>query len=80
MRSRVAGRGRQMDGEGAAPARFADHLDPAPMDLDNMFDDGQPQAGAAQPAAAGLVHPVKTLEEPGQSGGGDALALIAHRD
>ena len=41
-----------------------------------MFDDGQPQAGAAVLAGAALVHPVEALKDAALGLGGDADAGI----
>ena len=46
--------------------------------LGDVLDDGQPEARAAQLAAARLVHAVEALEEARQVLGGDAAALVAH--
>ena len=55
-----------MDGENTALARGALDGNPAAVDLDDMLDDGKPEAGAPELPAPGLVHPVEALKDPGQ--------------
>ncbi len=50
------------------------------VDVDNVFDDRQPQAGAPQLAAAASVDAVKPLEDSRQMLRGDATALILDDD
>lgn len=54
---------RQVDGEGAALAQCALDGHIAAMDLGDVLDDGQAQAGPAQLPAAALVDDVKPLKE-----------------
>ena len=64
----------------AAFALPAFDLQPALMAIDDVLDDGQAQPGAAFFPAAFDVHPVESLGQAGHGAGGDALAVIAHRD
>ena len=48
------------------------------MSQNDMFGDGQPQAGAARFAGASLVHSVETLEQARQMLGRNAGAEILH--
>ena len=50
-------------GEGGALAHRALQRQGAAVELDDVFDDGQPQAGAAVLAGAALVHPVEPLKD-----------------
>ena len=69
-----------MDGEDAAFARRAFDIDAALMGLDDVLDDGQAEAGAAELAAAGAIDAVEALEEARQVLRGDAAAAIADVD
>ena len=60
------------------PRRAFDR-DVAVVGLDDVLDDGQAQAGAAQLAAAGPVDAVESLEDPRQVLAGDAAAAIGRR-
>ena len=71
---------RQIEGEGAALSQLAVDGDIAAVGLGDMFDDGQPQAGAAELAAARLVHPVEPFEQTGEMLFGDAHALVLEAD
>lgn len=62
--------------EAGAFADFAFNVDPALMELGDVFDDAESEAGAADGAAAGFVHPVKALKEAGVVLGGNAGSLI----
>src|SRR5690606_8878882 len=46
-------------------AQFTFDPDLTVMPLDDMLDNGQAQSGSAHFAGTGLVHPVKTLKDPG---------------
>ena len=48
----------------------------AAMGLHDVLDDGQPQAGAAQLAAAGPIDAIEPLEDARQVLGGDAAAAV----
>src|SRR5260370_39908346 len=45
-----------------------------------MFDDGEPQAGAARVARAAAIHAVEALGEPGNVLGFDADPRVFHRE
>ena len=70
----------EQDGEGCALADFAYDPDLAAMRLDNVFDDGQSQAGAAEFAVAGRIAPVEALEQARQMLGCDPCPEILHLD
>jgi hypothetical protein len=57
---------RQVDAEAAAFSQPAFYRNLAAMSLGNVFYNRQSQTGSAHAAAAGLVHPVETLEQPRQ--------------
>src|SRR5258708_6728291 len=48
------------------------------MGEDDMFRDGEAEAGASGLARAGFIHAIETLEEARQMFGGDAGAEILH--
>ena len=50
--------------------------EPAAVALDDMLDDRQAEAGAAERAASARVDPVEALGHPRDMLGGDALALV----
>ena len=50
------------------------------MPVEDVLDDGEPEAGAAGGAGAALVDPVETLGEPRQVLQGDALAVVRHAE
>jgi len=69
--------------EDAECASFAGHtvdFDAAPVDLNDVLDNGEPQAGSADLPAPGLVHPVKALKETGEVLFFNADALVTHLD
>ena len=53
---------RQMDGKYTPIPEVALHRYMAAVGLGDVFDDGKPQAGAAQITAAGLIHPIKSFK------------------
>ena len=55
-----------IDSKTSAHPFFALNLNPALVVLDNVFDNGKPEAGAALVPAPGFVHPVKPVENLGQ--------------
>src|SRR5437879_4593757 len=59
-----------------ALAHFALDPDAAAMNFDEMFGDGQAQAGAADFAGTGNVNSVETLENARLIGPGDAYAGV----
>ena len=69
-----------MNGERAADAERAVDGDAAVMGLHDVLDDGQPQAGAAQLAAASAIDAVEALEDARQVLGRDAAAAICDVD
>ena len=78
----VAGR-RAEDGgepEGAASADLALELDVAAEGVDELPDDGQPEAGATVAAGGGRVGLGERVEEPALRGGRDARAGVLHDD
>ena len=48
--------------------------------LNDVLDNGKTQAGAAEFAAAGLVHPVKPFKQTRDVDGGNAHALVCYAD
>lgn len=50
------------------------------MRLRDVLDNRQAEAGAAEFAAAGLVHPIETLKEAGVVLAGNTAAGILHGD
>src|SRR5882757_5067665 len=66
-----------MHRENAAAADLAVDLQPAAMPADDVLDDGEAEAGAADGAAARRVDPVESLGQARQVLLGDALALVA---
>src|SRR5579883_1359844 len=69
---------RKTETEATAAVRFALDPDPAAMGEDEVFDDGEAEAGAAEFARASLVDPVEALEQAGQILFWDADARILH--
>lgn len=69
-----------MDGEGGTLAGGAFGEDVGVERLDEVFDDGEAEAGAAEGAVASGVDAVETLEDAGEVFGGDADAGVAHDD
>ena len=53
---------------------------PAPVAADDVLDDGEAEAGAAEARAARRVDPVEALGQARQVLAGDALALVDDRD
>src|SRR5437764_13127969 len=76
----AGGSQRQLEGEGGAVALLRLHGDLALVGLGNVPHDGQPEAGAAGGPAARTVDTVEALEDPLQVTGGDADAMVPHRD
>ena len=56
----------------------ADHLEIAAMPVHDPLGDRQPQAGAAGVSGPCGICPVKTLEDVGDIGGRDSLAVILY--
>src|ERR1044072_4256757 len=71
---------RQGDGERRAASRLAGHMDRAPMQLDQLLDQREPDAAAFERAAAGALDPPETLEQVRQFLRRDAGAGVAHDD
>src|SRR5579885_1739385 len=69
-----------MDGEDRALAELAVDVERATMVVDDVLDDGEAEAGAAQFARAPGIDAVEALGEPRQMLARDALAVIAHAD
>src|SRR5947207_12847650 len=67
---------RDADCKGCTFSKAAAGADGAAHGLDQVFDDGQPQAGPAQLAGTGLVHAVEALENTGQVVFGNADAGV----
>ena len=67
---------RQQHGDARSLALNAADIQPPAMALDNMFDDGKAEAGAAHRAAATRIDAIETLGQPGELFWRDALALI----
>src|SRR5207249_12250474 len=61
-------------------ARLRFRADPAAGCFDQLFDDGQPDAGAAAGAVPGLLDPIEALEDVGQILLRDAVACVADAD
>src|SRR5260370_28865850 len=59
-----------------ALAHFALDPDAAAMNFDEMFGDGEAQAGAADFAGTGNINSVETLENAGLIGPGNAYAGV----
>ena len=70
----------ELDGEGGAWAGGSFAEDVGVEGLDEVFDDGEAEAGAAEGAVAGGVDAVETHEDAGEVLGGDADAGVAHGD
>src|SRR5579883_3649726 len=71
---------RQVNGEDRPLAQLAFDLQQAPVVIDNMFNDREPEAGATELPGAGRVDPVEALGQPRNMLAEDALAVIADRD
>jgi hypothetical protein len=56
------------------------HPNLAALRLDDMLDDGEPEAGAALLARPRLVHPVEALENPRLGLRGQPRAVVTHAD
>src|SRR6516162_7326821 len=67
---------RQEDREAAALAHLAVNLESAAVAADDMLDDGEPEARAAEIAGARRIHPVEALGQPRQMLARDAFPLI----
>jgi len=70
----------QMDGKGTSLAGCAFHGYLSAVGLGDVFDNGKPQAGAAQLATAGFIDPIKSFKQPGQVFFGNANALVCNDD
>src|SRR5258707_1245532 len=46
----------------------------------DMFDEGEPEPGAAALAAGARIDPIEALGQPRDMGGGDALAMVDHAE
>ena len=69
-----------MQGERAALSQFALHGHTAAVGLGDVLDDGQPQAGTAELAAARFVHPVEPFKQARKMFFGNAHALVREAD
>lgn len=69
-----------MDGKPTSLSQHTFHGNMAAMGLGDVFDNGQAETGAAQLAAARLVHPVESLKQPGQVLLGNSAALVFDAD
>ena len=70
---------RQVDGEDGPAPRAVGGADAAAVQLDQVLDDGEAEAGAAGialAAGARLVDAVEALEDARQVGVGNAAALV----
>ena len=67
-------------GESGSLVRDAVDLHLSPMCFNDIFNDGQPQAGAAHFPGSGFVDAIKPFKDPGQIIFRDADAGIRHRD
>src|SRR5712691_7100670 len=70
----------QGDAHRGAPLDLALDVELATVRGDEMLDDGQAEAGAAQLARTGLVHAIEALGDAGQISGGNAGAGVLDRD
>src|SRR3546814_9554213 len=70
---------RQPHRKGAALPRLRVDHQPAAMAVDDVLDDGEPQPGAAEVAAAGGIDPVEPFGQARQVLARDALAMVADR-
>ena len=68
------------EAEAGAFAEFAFDIDGAVVELGDVFDDAEAEAGAADGAAAGFVDPVEAFEEAGVVLRGDAGAVVLDFD
>ena len=57
--------GLKNDGDGGTNVHFAFQLDAGVVDAGNVFDNSQPQTGAAGGLAPALIHPVEAFEHAG---------------
>ena len=64
------------NGNGRALVHFAFQLDLGVVDAGDVFDDGQPQPGAAGGLAPALIHPVEAFKYAGLRFLGDADAVV----
>src|SRR3546814_14955916 len=71
--------GTEVAAEGAALADLALDLQPRLVQLQDVLDDRQAQAGAAGLARAAGGHAVEAFGDPRQVRGGNAVATVAHR-
>src|SRR3546814_21105392 len=71
--------GTEVPAEGAALSDRALDLQPRLVQLQDVLDDRQAQAGAAGLARAAGGHAVEAVGDPRQVRGGDAVAAVAHR-
>src|SRR3954470_13910504 len=67
---------RQADLDLRPHARHAAYVEMAAVAGDDMLDDGEAEAGAAERAAAARIDPVEAFGEAGQRLGGDAFAPV----
>src|SRR5690349_16143484 len=67
---------RKQHGDGGSDPGLAADVEPTAMALDDVLDDRQTEAGAADPAAARRIDPIEALGQPRNMLGGDALALV----
>src|SRR5580692_11282110 len=68
------------EGEGAAPAGRAVHLDAAAVGAHHVLHDGEADAGALLLPRQEVVDAVELLEDPLVLVAGDPLAVVAHGD
>src|SRR5262245_58538511 len=66
--------------EGGAFAGFTFGPDFAAVALDNVFDDGETEAGAALFTRAGFVHAIEAFEDAFQGFRWDAGAVVLHAE
>src|SRR5579872_5867183 len=66
--------------KGRALAERAGDVEPTAMAVDDVLDDRQTEAGAAQFARARRIDAVEPLGQPRQVFAGDAVALVGNRD
>src|SRR5918996_3103454 len=75
-RSSSAAPDRQANPELGAPAQLALHLDPAAVQLGDVFGDGEAEPGPAGLSRSGPVHAIEALEDPREVPGGDPDAGV----
>src|SRR5690348_17104242 len=73
-------RHRQGEAYGRAASRLAVDVQLAPVGDDEVLDDRQPEAGAAELPRAGPVDPVEALGDARQVGPRDADAGVGHAE